>query len=76
MFMSMELLPVLVPMLVHFYIQMILSKMQPVARRMCAEFSKKFMLEDKTQDNYGILVSVMKVNSPETFQVIIIIRCN
>ncbi|CAL8083498.1 unnamed protein product [Orchesella dallaii] len=42
--------------------------MLPIARRMYVEFSKKFMLEDKTQEHYDILVALMKISSPDIFK--------
>lgn len=56
----------LIPMLLHFYFEMMLAHVFPIARRICIEFSKKFFQEHKSQ--YDVLVAVMKVNSLETLK--------
>lgn len=58
----------LFPMLLHFYFEMMLAHVNPIARRICLEFSKKFLQEDKTQEHYDILVAILKVNSTDTLK--------
>lgn len=63
--MSMEFLPMLIPMLLHFFFELALAHLIPIARRICFDFVKKFLHEDKTTLHCEILVAVMKISSVE-----------
>jgi hypothetical protein len=67
--MSLELKPMLIPMVAFLFRELYVSRLLQQAFKLIVDFCKRLILEDRSRENCGLLVKLSNIQGPKEFLV-------